>query len=127
MRVVVLWSACAVLAACASTKPRDAAPVAPATSATEVGAVRPSGFNATDPIFRLPADVHPLSERVALTVVPDREDFEGEVEISLDLDSPRQDLWVSAVELHFRKALLRTQTGELSPRVELDSGRSAAR
>jgi alanyl aminopeptidase len=128
MRVVVLWSACTVLAGCASTpSPRDVSPGAPATSATDGGTAGPSGFNATDPIFRLPADVHPVGERVAVTVVPDREDFEGQVEISLDLDSPRLDLWVSAVELHFRKAVLRTPTGELPARVEPDAARSAAR
>jgi alanyl aminopeptidase len=127
MRNVVLWFACAVLAACASTPTaRDAAPVAPAPSATEADSAPGSSFSASDPIFRLPADVHPLGERVALTVVPDREDFEGEVEISLRLDSPRQDLWVSATGLHFRKAVLRTPAGELSARVEPDEGRSAA-
>ncbi|HZW90768.1 MAG TPA: M1 family metallopeptidase, partial [Myxococcaceae bacterium] len=70
--------------------------------------------------------MQPLSERVALTVAPDREDFDGEVEISLSLSSPRQDLWVSAAELGFRKALLRTSAGEFPARVELDPARSAA-
>ena len=127
MRIVVLWSACTVLAACASTSTsRDGPPVTAATSANDAGSAGPAAPTGTQPIFRLPVDVHPLGERVALTVVPDREDFEGEVEISLSLDSPRQDLWVSAVELRFRKAVVRTAAGEVPARVELDEARSAA-
>jgi len=130
MRTLLPWFAWAVLLACASTPPSraptvSAAPaLAPDAGSSSAAAQGPAG---TEPVFRLPPDVHPLAERISLTVVPDREGFQGRVEVSLNLDSARQDLWVSASDLQFGEAVLRTAGGEVPVRVDPDPRRSAAR
>ena len=129
MRTLLPWFGWAVLLACASSPPPRAPAVAAPAGAPDAGpsSAMAQGPAGTEPVFRLPSDVHALAERVSLTVVPDREDFQGRVELSLELVSPRNDLWVSATELQFGQAVLRTTSGEVPVRVEPDPRRSAAR
>ena len=66
------------------------APVAPSAPATDAGvslAPGPSpevGSAAAGSLFRLPNDVHPTRERVALEVAPDQERFRGRVDIAVN-------------------------------------------
>jgi alanyl aminopeptidase len=79
------------------------------------------------PVFRLPRDVRPTRQRVELEVVPDREDFSGRVEIALQLDAPRDDLWVSAVQLDLSAGTLESGGESLPLTVEAHDDRGAAR
>ena len=130
MRTLVPLFAWSVLLACASTpEPRPPARVTTPAIAPDAGSPGPAEQAAagTEPVFRLPSDVRALAERVSLTIVPEREDFQGRVELSLALDSPRQDLWVSASDLQFGEAFLRIGTAEVRVRVDVEPRRSAAR
>ncbi|MGZ6130495.1 MAG: M1 family metallopeptidase [Myxococcaceae bacterium] len=120
----VVWSAALALLAQAPARPVSPPP-ATRQGVTAVDAGTPSAADL--PIFRLPAGVRPTRQRVALTVVPDRESFSGQVEISLLVDAPRDDLWVSARGLHFRAGKLRTAGQDLPVRIESDDTRGAAR
>ena len=129
MRILVPWSACAALAACASTPtPRDTPPVASATSAADAGIPGPSALGASEAIFRLPADVHPTAQSVSLEVDPDAETFRGTVEIALFLDTERPDLFVSARGLRFPGPGEAESGGRIvEVRIETDDGRGVAR
>jgi cytosol alanyl aminopeptidase len=112
---------------CAST------PVAPSAPATDAGvslAPGPSaelGSPAAGTLFRLPNDVHPTREHVALEVAPDQERFRGRVDISLVLDSPRDTLWVSARELTIRSGVLNREGQSIPVTAEVDEAKGAAR
>ena len=109
------------------------APVAPSASVADGGPSLPPvatpepGSSGAGLLFRLPKDVHPTRERVALEVAPDQERFRGRVEISLVLDSPRDILWVSARELTLRSGVL-NRDGQIIPvTAETDDAKGAAR
>jgi len=59
------------------------------TTAASVPAepARPSGG-------RLPSDVRPLAYQLALDVNPNNEDFTGRVDITIELDQPRAEIWL---------------------------------
>ena len=82
---------------------------------------------ADQPLFRLPADVHPTREAVELEVVPDREGFTGRVAITLRLEQPRTDLYLSARELKLSDATLELGSEVLAVAIEPDDARGAAR
>jgi len=112
--------------ACAARPERVAAP-APAdagSSGQPTAAAAPSG---PVPLFRLPAGVTPLLERVTLELDPERVDFRGQVEISLRLDEARNELWVSSRALAHRGGSLVQNGRTIAVTVHPDDVRGAAR
>jgi alanyl aminopeptidase len=71
--------------------------------------------------------VAPSLERVTLELDPDRVDFRGQAEISLGLDGPRSDLWVSSRALAYRGGSLVQNGRTIAVTVEPDDVRGAAR
>jgi cytosol alanyl aminopeptidase len=82
---------------------------------------------AEQPLFRLPADVHPTREAVELEVVPDRERFAGRVAVSLQLDRQRSDLFISARGLTLSDGTLELGAEVLPVAIQPDDARGAAR
>ena len=110
-----------LLLACAanvSVPPATAVSPAPASVAAPSGPV---------PIFRLPADVRPTHQRVELDVDPGRPSFQGQVEIALRLEQPRDELWISARELTLSGGTLSVGAERLPVRFEPDDVRGVAR
>ncbi len=124
----VRWCLCALVLGCASAPaPTQTASPPPAAAPATVVAAQAPDAGRPPPLFRLPVDVHPGLERVFLEVVPDREDFRGEVDLELVLDSPRQDLWVSARGLTFQSAEIRTGSARVPATVQADDLQGVAR
>ncbi|MFL5438155.1 MAG: M1 family metallopeptidase, partial [Myxococcales bacterium] len=99
-------------AACASSHSgTPAAPTAPApgpsvnptaaASTTPPSAPEP---DPTPPTLRLPDTARPVRYRPTLTLVPDRDDFDGTIEIDVEAREPLRVLWLNADELTVRKA-----------------------
>src|SRR5215813_12569539 len=129
MRNLPCWSGAALLLACASTPTtREPGPPPPATLGTAAANVT-ADAGATDAtaLFRLPPDVHPRIERVSMEIVPEREDFRGEVEIELTLEAPRQDLWISARRLTFQQTSVRTGSTDVPAIVQPHDSQGVAR
>jgi hypothetical protein len=82
---------------------------------------------AADGHVRLPADVRPTRQRVELHVVPERARFSGRVEIALELDRPRQDLWISARELTLTRGTLSVGGRSLPLSLAADDAREQTR
>jgi len=124
VRLLLAGALAGTLPGCRSS-PQVAAAGAPA-AAKEGPAERrgqesglPAGA-ADQPLFRLPADVHPTREAVELEVVPDREGFTGRVAITLRLEQPRTDLYLSARELKLSDATLQLGSEVLAVAIEPD-------
>ncbi len=87
-----------------------ASPAATPSAATALRAsVPPTATPAMAPAephpgLRLPGDVHPTAEAIALTIDPEREGFSGKVDIDVDLTQARQSLWLHARGLHVASA-----------------------
>ena len=121
MRIHAPLCSLPLLLACAanvSVPPAPAASAAPAPAAAASGPV---------PIFRLPADVRPTHQRVELDVDPGRPSFQGQVEIALRLERPREDLWISARELTLSSGTLSVGAERLPVKFEPDDLRGVAR
>lgn len=56
------------------------------------------------PELRLPATIRPLGYTLELTVVPEREDYQGTVTIPLQLDAPTRVIWLHATDLRIESA-----------------------
>ncbi len=102
------------------------APQAQPPAAAPADRAAAAGTSSAVPIFRLPSDVRPTRQRVELEVVPERASFSGRVEIALELDRPRQDLWVSARELTLSRGTLITGGRSLPLTFATDDARGAA-
>jgi alanyl aminopeptidase len=114
-----------LLLSCAARPARVASPPDAGTPARpSVAAAAPSG---PVPLFRLPAGVTPTLERVTLELVPDRVEFRGQAEISLTLDEPRTELWVSSRGLVHSTGSLVQNGRTLRVQVEPDDVRGVAR
>ncbi|WP_176068985.1 M1 family metallopeptidase [Anaeromyxobacter diazotrophicus] len=64
----------------------------------------PPGGEDRPPELALPSDVRPLRYALELTVLPDREGFEGAVAIDVELARPLSRLWLHARDLTVREA-----------------------
>ena len=67
------------------------------------------------PKLRLDGSARPSSYAVDLTIVPDRDTFQGSVDIHLDVHGPSRVLWLNAINLQIRKATFRSDSGALLP------------
>ena len=111
-------------AACASSRPGEgpAAPIRPGpsvnpTAAATTTAVPPPDVDPTPPGLRLPEQARPVRYRATLSLVPERDDFDGVIEIDLDVHEPMRVLWLNADDLTVRKAEARVDGKTVAGRV----------
>ncbi|HYZ89539.1 MAG TPA: M1 family metallopeptidase, partial [Myxococcales bacterium] len=91
-----------VVAACAEA-PRPAAP--PAAERTSAAEAPPQAKPPeAPPVLFLPRDVHPLHYALALRIVPEQDRFSGTAEIDVQLDQPRDVVWLHGRGLQVREA-----------------------
>src|SRR3954471_23814100 len=91
-RVLAAWL---LLAACSSQTPQQVA--VPATPAAQpVSRVLPTPPMPPPPTLRLPATVAPRRQAVTLALDPDREDFQGNPRIELELRERTNVIWLHA-------------------------------
>ncbi|MBI5517720.1 MAG: M1 family metallopeptidase [Deltaproteobacteria bacterium] len=69
-----------------------------------------------EPTGRLPAGVEPRRYALTLDVVPSRERFHGEVDITLRLEHPREGLWLHGTDLSVTDAQVREGTSTRAAR-----------
>ncbi len=69
------------------------------------------------PELRLPAVAHPVLMDVELTILPEKETFDGRVGIDLDLSSATSFLWLNARNLEIQSATLKSGGEERPVRV----------
>jgi cytosol alanyl aminopeptidase len=123
---LLLASACSQRSQVSPAPPSSPTPAGSAPGAADRGDA-PTPAGTALPIFRLPGDVRPTRQRVEMEVVPDRETFSGRVEIAIQLDRPREDLWISSRELTLSEGTLQTGGETLALAIEQDDARGVAR
>ncbi len=64
--------------------------------------------------FRLTPSIRPIAYRLKLRIDPDRDEFEGEVSISIEVDEPARAIELNLVDLTVRSAVAKTR-GEETP------------
>jgi alanyl aminopeptidase len=74
------------------------------------------------PKLRLDGSAHPTSYAVDLSIVPDRDTFRGSVDISLDVRTPSDVLWLNAVGLQIQNAAFRMDSGDVLPAKSVPGG-----
>lgn len=76
----------------------------PAAAQSPKGDAAAPAAELTPPELRLPATIRPLGYTLELTVVPEREDYQGTVTIPLELDAPTRVIWLHATDLRVESA-----------------------
>src|SRR5437764_6428026 len=96
---IAFW--CAV-AGCAQNPPPAAPPSAEraATAASKPQTRAPE----SPPTLQLPRDVHPLHYALEMRIVPDEDRFSGTAGIDVQLDEPREVIWLHGRGLEVREA-----------------------
>ena len=74
------------------------------------------------PKLRLDGSAQPSSYAVDLSIVPDRDTFRGSLDISLDLRTPSDVLWLNAVGLQIQSATFRPDSGDALPAKTVPGG-----
>jgi alanyl aminopeptidase len=67
------------------------------------------------PKLRLDGSAQPSSYAVDLTIVPDRDTFHGSVDISVDIRTPADVIWLNAIGLQIQEATFRQESGAVFP------------
>src|SRR5438128_954338 len=67
------------------------------------------------PKLRLDDDVQPSRYAADLTVIPGRDTFRGVVDISIDVRTATQVIWLSATALQLKDASFRAPSGDALP------------
>jgi alanyl aminopeptidase len=117
---LALFAALFVCASVAGCSPPVEPPPPPQPTAVAKGA----GDAGTVPLGRLPDDVRPTRYRLEMTIIPERERFSGRVEIDVELDKPRQVVWLHGNHLVSKTATITPKGGaELTARYQqVDDG-----
>ena len=71
----------------------------------------------TPPQFRLPASASPERYKIHLTLVPDKDTFTGEIEITLNFKQPASVLWLNSEKLTIKDATLTSGGQAIAVRV----------
>ncbi|MGO8992956.1 MAG: M1 family metallopeptidase [Polyangiaceae bacterium] len=96
------------------------APATPATSpasgvappeATVAPAPQPPLPSEPAPTVRLPADVHPIAQKLVLTIDPSADRFSGVADIDVLLDKSRSTVWVNGKKLSVSRVTARSGSG----------------
>jgi len=112
MRIVLAGLIATLAVACAPEQepPRGARSAPRPTAAPAASA--PAGAREAPPLGRLPRDVHPVHQALSLDVDPSKERFGGSTEIDLELDRPRDVIWLHGRGLSVASAAITTPSGE---------------
>ena len=76
-----------------------------------------AALGSTPPTFRLPDSAKPLAYALKLTIVPERETFEGIVTIDTQVTRPTDELWLQALGLTIKEAAFLPQEGAAIPAI----------
>lgn len=74
------------------------------------------------PKLRLDNSVRPLRYAVDLTIVPDRDTFQGSVDIEVDVRTPSAIIWLNAIGLAVTEASFRPEAGAALPAKTVPGG-----
>jgi cytosol alanyl aminopeptidase len=117
-------SALLLAIACATgrggSSPGGGPPAGPSANPTAAATTAPPPAESPalqPPALRLPDTVRPARYRPTLTLVPDRDDFTGVMEIDLDVLAATAVVWLNASELSIARAEARVAGGALRGRV----------
>jgi alanyl aminopeptidase len=72
----------------------------------EKASAGPGSTSDSSPLGKLPADVRPLRYALSLEIDPAKERFHGTAEIAVELDQPRNFLWLHGADLHVTSATI---------------------
>ena len=72
---------------------------------------------AKPPRLRLPTTVTPRRAEITLELIPQRDTFEGEIDLDLTFDEPTDLLWLDATEIEVREAHLTASGATIAARV----------
>ena len=89
----------------------------PTANASTTAVPSQDADNPPPPRLRLPEGVRPVRYRATLTLVPERDDFDGVIEIDLDVLQQMRVLWLNADDLTVRKAEARIEGKTVPARV----------
>src|ERR1035438_5945099 len=78
--------------------------------------------NVEPPKLRVPDNVQPILYAVDLTVIPDRDTFQGAVDITVDIRSATPVIWLNASDLQIQEAGFHPSTGAISKAQVLNGG-----
>jgi cytosol alanyl aminopeptidase len=78
--------------------------------------------SAESPKLRLDGSVQPASYAVDLTIVPDRDTFSGIVDLSIDVRTPAEIIWLNAIGLQIHQATFRPESGAVLPARTIPGG-----
>jgi alanyl aminopeptidase len=82
--------------------------------------------NLEPPKLRVPDNVQPILYAVDLTVIPDRDTFQGAVDINIDIRTATPVIWLNASDLEIQEASFRPSSGALAKAQVLDGGKDFA-
>jgi alanyl aminopeptidase len=74
------------------------------------------------PKLRLDGSAQPSRYAVDLTIVPDRDTFRGSVDISVDVRTPADLIWLNAIGLQIQDATFRLESGMVLPAKPVPGG-----
>ncbi len=74
------------------------------------------------PKLRLDGSVQPVRYAVDLTIVPDRDTFQGSVDIDVDVRTPSPIIWLNAIGLTIEHASFRPETAAALPATTISGG-----
>ena len=74
------------------------------------------------PKLRLDHSAQPSRYAVDLTIVPDRDTFHGSVDISVDIRTPSDVLWLNAIGLKIQDAVFQPESGDALPAKTVPGG-----
>ncbi|MCG8418401.1 MAG: M1 family metallopeptidase [Proteobacteria bacterium] len=101
-----------------SVTPAQPVPVAPtATTAPTAAPGQPVAAKPRPPGLRLNDTARPLGYQIDLTLLPQKEDFRGEVEIELEVLEATEVLWLNATELAIDRAHILIGDRQVTARV----------
>ena len=96
--------AIALAAGCSGSSNKPPSPAAPLTGWANNLNFPPERTEVTPPTFRLPGDVHPLRERIDLTIDPARPTATGTVAIEATANPHTRIVWLNAADLQVHDA-----------------------
>ena len=87
--------------------------------------ILPAAFAAPSlepPKLRLNGSAQPIRYAVDLTIIPDRDTFRGSVDISVDVRTPAEVIWLNSIGLQVQDATFRTESGDVLPAKTVPGG-----
>jgi alanyl aminopeptidase len=74
------------------------------------------------PKLRLDGSVQPLRYQADLAIVPDRDTFHGSVDISVDVRTPADVIWLNSIGMQVQDAAFRSESGDTLPAKTVPGG-----